>query len=214
MDMKFAKTNSLLWDLCINNFQRPNNRGNSMLLLERKSLKRNPQGSDLVGEHSDHVGDEDEGCSEIDEACDLEVNGKSDCLIKFTCFLHAVPSVITLDGKRATDVVFNHSASDTVCSETMCSAASPTLYRSPMPTQQMEAREHQQQLQMQQQLQLIQQCNVQYQQQRQDPNHPALGGPINGMNSEGMIGQPSATVLATEMYEERMVPMRWIQRNL
>ncbi|KAI8563298.1 hypothetical protein RHMOL_Rhmol03G0102100 [Rhododendron molle] len=40
-------------------------------------LKRNPQGSDLVGEHSDHVGDEDEGCSEIDEARDLEVNAKS-----------------------------------------------------------------------------------------------------------------------------------------
>ncbi|KAI8563295.1 hypothetical protein RHMOL_Rhmol03G0102100 [Rhododendron molle] len=72
-------------------------------------LKRNPQGSDLVGEHSDHVGDEDEGCSEIDEARDLEVNAKSDC-------------------KRATDVVFNHSASDTVGSETMCLAASPTLF--------------------------------------------------------------------------------------
>ncbi|KAG5556868.1 hypothetical protein RHGRI_007200 [Rhododendron griersonianum] len=34
------------------------------------------------------------------------------------------------------------------------------------------------------------------------------------MNSEGMIGQPSATVLATKMYEERMVPMQWIQRIL
>ncbi|KAE9465469.1 hypothetical protein C3L33_02629, partial [Rhododendron williamsianum] len=42
---------------------------------------------------------------QIDEAHDLEVNGKSvdsalevsvSCLIKFTCFLHAVPSVITL----------------------------------------------------------------------------------------------------------------------
>ncbi|KAG5567298.1 hypothetical protein RHGRI_002754 [Rhododendron griersonianum] len=69
-------------------------------------------------------------------------------------------------------------------------------------TQQMKAREHQQQLQMQQQLQLMQQRNVQLQ--RRDPNHPALGGPINGMNSEGMIGQPSASVLAMKMYEERM----------
>lgn len=66
----------------------------------------------------------------------------------------------------------------------------------------MKAREHQQQLQMQQQLQLMQQRNVQLQ--RRDPNHPALGGPINGMNSEGMIGQPSASVLAMKMYEERM----------
>lgn len=40
-------------------------------------LKSNPQGSDLVGEHSDNVGDEDEGCSDIDEARDLEVNGHS-----------------------------------------------------------------------------------------------------------------------------------------
>ncbi|KAF7153893.1 hypothetical protein RHSIM_Rhsim01G0197100 [Rhododendron simsii] len=40
-------------------------------------LKSNPQGSGLVGEHSDKVGDEDEGCSEIDEARDLEVNGRS-----------------------------------------------------------------------------------------------------------------------------------------
>lgn len=40
-------------------------------------LKSNPQGSDLVGEDSDNVGDEDRGCSEIDEAHDLEVNGQS-----------------------------------------------------------------------------------------------------------------------------------------
>ncbi|PSR94917.1 Transcriptional corepressor like [Actinidia chinensis var. chinensis] len=67
--------------------------------------------------------------------------------------------------------------------------------------QQMKARDHQQQLQMQQ-LQLMQQRNAQLQ--RRDPNHPPLGGPINAINSEGMIGQPSASVLAMKMYEERM----------
>lgn len=67
-------------------------------------------------------------------------------------------------------------------------------------TQQMKAREHQQ-LQMQQ-LQLLQQRNAQLQ--RRDPNHPPLGGPINAINSEGMMGQPSASVLAMKMYEERM----------
>ncbi|XP_057508307.1 transcriptional corepressor LEUNIG_HOMOLOG-like isoform X2 [Actinidia eriantha] len=67
--------------------------------------------------------------------------------------------------------------------------------------QQMKVREHQQQLQMQQ-LQLMQQRNAQLQ--RRDPNHPPLGGPINAINSEGMIGQPSASVLAMKMYEERM----------
>ncbi|XP_059626163.1 transcriptional corepressor LEUNIG_HOMOLOG-like isoform X2 [Cornus florida] len=65
-------------------------------------------------------------------------------------------------------------------------------------TQQMKAREHQQQLQMQQ-LQLIQQRNAQLQ--RRDPNHPPLGSPIN---ADGMMGQPSASVLAMKMYEERM----------
>ncbi|KAM7496211.1 hypothetical protein LguiA_020625 [Lonicera macranthoides] len=68
-------------------------------------------------------------------------------------------------------------------------------------TQQIKAREHQQQLQMQQ-LQLMQQRNAQLQ--RRDPNHPPLGGPINALNSEGMMGQPSASVLAMKMYEERM----------
>ncbi|KAK2984343.1 hypothetical protein RJ640_026967 [Escallonia rubra] len=68
-------------------------------------------------------------------------------------------------------------------------------------TQQMKTREHQQQLQMQQ-LQLMQQRNAQLQ--RRDPNHPPLGGPMNAMNSEGMMGQPSASVLAMKMYEERM----------
>ncbi|KAL2540749.1 LEUNIG-like protein [Abeliophyllum distichum] len=68
-------------------------------------------------------------------------------------------------------------------------------------TQQMKAREHQQQLQMQH-LQLMQQRNAQLQ--RRDPNHPPIGGPMNSMNSEGMIGQPSASLLAMKMYEERM----------
>nr|XP_016487635.1 PREDICTED: transcriptional corepressor LEUNIG_HOMOLOG-like isoform X2 [Nicotiana tabacum]XP_018629374.1 transcriptional corepressor LEUNIG_HOMOLOG-like isoform X2 [Nicotiana tomentosiformis] len=67
-------------------------------------------------------------------------------------------------------------------------------------TQQMKAREHQQQLQMQQ-LQLMQQRNAQLQ--RRDQN-PSLGGSINAMNSEGMMGQPSASVLAMKMYEEQM----------
>lgn len=52
-----------------------------------------------------------------------------------------------------------------------------------------------------QQLQLMQQRSAQLQ--RRDPNHPALGGSINGMNSEGMLGQPSANVMA-KIYEERM----------
>lgn len=58
--------------------------------------------------------------------------------------------------------------------------------------QQIKARE-QQQLQMQQ-LQLMQQRNAQLQ--RRDPNNPALG--------DGVMRQPSASVLAMKMYEERM----------
>ncbi|XP_015088088.1 transcriptional corepressor LEUNIG_HOMOLOG-like isoform X2 [Solanum pennellii] len=70
-------------------------------------------------------------------------------------------------------------------------------------TQQMKAREHQHQQQLQmQQLQLMQQRNAQLQ--RRDPNHSPHGGPINAINSEGMMGQPSASVLAMKMYEERM----------
>ncbi|WOG95024.1 hypothetical protein DCAR_0314326 [Daucus carota subsp. sativus] len=63
-------------------------------------------------------------------------------------------------------------------------------------TQQIKVREHQQQLQ------LMQQRNAQLQ--RRDPGHSSLGGPVNTMNSEGMMGQPSASVLAMKMYEERM----------
>ncbi|KAK9041027.1 hypothetical protein V6N11_016153 [Hibiscus sabdariffa] len=57
----------------------------------------------------------------------------------------------------------------------------------------------QQQLQMQQ-LQLMQQRNVQLQ--RRDPSHPALGGSVNIINSEGMMGHLSASVLAMKMYGE------------
>ncbi|KAK6238895.1 hypothetical protein QUC31_004364 [Theobroma cacao] len=64
--------------------------------------------------------------------------------------------------------------------------------------QQIKARE-QQQLQMQQ-LQLMQNRNVQLQ--RRDSNHPALGGSVNTINSEGMMGQSSTSVLAMKMYEE------------
>lgn len=48
----------------------------------------------------------------------------------------------------------------------------------------------------------MQQRNAQFQ--RRDSNHSPLSGPVNAMNSEGMIGQPSASVLAMKMYEERM----------
>ncbi|KAJ9176567.1 hypothetical protein P3X46_011869 [Hevea brasiliensis] len=67
--------------------------------------------------------------------------------------------------------------------------------------QQIKAREQQQQLQMQQ-LQLMQHRNARLQ--HRDPNHPALAGSINTINSEGMMGQPSASVLAMKMYEERI----------
>ncbi|XP_026457644.1 transcriptional corepressor LEUNIG_HOMOLOG-like isoform X1 [Papaver somniferum] len=68
-------------------------------------------------------------------------------------------------------------------------------------TQQIKAREHQQQLHMQQ-LQLMQQRHAQLQ--RRDGNHPSIGGPVNAINSEGMLGQSTASVLAAKMYEERM----------
>ncbi|KAK4266491.1 hypothetical protein QN277_027400 [Acacia crassicarpa] len=64
--------------------------------------------------------------------------------------------------------------------------------------QQIKAKE-QQQLQMQQ-LQLMRQAHLQ----RRDPNHPPLGGTVNAISSEGMLGQPTASALAAKMYEERM----------
>lgn len=48
----------------------------------------------------------------------------------------------------------------------------------------------------------MQQRNAQLQ--RRDPNHPALGSSLSAINSEGMLGQPPASVLAMKMYEERM----------
>ncbi|KAK8588435.1 hypothetical protein V6N13_087359 [Hibiscus sabdariffa] len=40
--------------------------------------------------------------------------------------------------------------------------------------------------------------------QRRDPSHPALGGSVNIINSEGMMGHPSASVLAMKMYGEHV----------
>ncbi|CAH1447199.1 unnamed protein product [Lactuca virosa] len=72
-------------------------------------------------------------------------------------------------------------------------------------TQQMKAKEHQQQLQMQQ-LHLMQQRNVHLQ--RRDPNHPPLGGSVNAMNmnGDGMMGKPSASssTLGVKLQEEPM----------
>ncbi|XP_020232514.1 transcriptional corepressor LEUNIG_HOMOLOG [Cajanus cajan] len=65
--------------------------------------------------------------------------------------------------------------------------------------EQTKAREQQLQIQ---QLQLMQQRSAQLQ--RRDPNHPALGGSINAMNSEGMLGQSPASVMAMKMYEDRI----------
>ncbi|KAD3338411.1 hypothetical protein E3N88_33932 [Mikania micrantha] len=70
-------------------------------------------------------------------------------------------------------------------------------------TQQMKAKEHQQQLQMQQ-MHLIQQRNAQLQ--RRDPNHPPIGGPVNTMNADGMMGKPSPSTHGMKMYEEPMKP--------
>ncbi|KAG6731247.1 hypothetical protein I3842_01G120000 [Carya illinoinensis] len=65
-------------------------------------------------------------------------------------------------------------------------------------SQQIKAKE-QQQLQMQQ-LQIMRQAQLQ----RRDANHPPLGGAVNAVNSEGMLGQSTASALAAKMYEERM----------
>lgn len=60
-------------------------------------------------------------------------------------------------------------------------------------------KQKEQQLQMQQ-LQLMRQAQLQ----RRDGTHPSLGGSLNAVNSEGMLGQPTASALAARMYEERM----------
>lgn len=67
--------------------------------------------------------------------------------------------------------------------------------------QQSKAREHQQQIQMQH-MQLIQQRHAQLQ--RSNPNHPSLGGPINTINSDGILGTSTASVFTAKMYEERL----------
>ncbi|XP_015574100.1 transcriptional corepressor LEUNIG_HOMOLOG isoform X1 [Ricinus communis] len=64
--------------------------------------------------------------------------------------------------------------------------------------QQFKAKE-QQQLQIQQ-LQLMRQAQLQ----RGGPNNPTLGGPVNAIGSEGMLGQSNASAMAAKMYEERM----------
>ncbi|KAI3787890.1 hypothetical protein L2E82_00386 [Cichorium intybus] len=71
-------------------------------------------------------------------------------------------------------------------------------------TQQMKAKEHQQQLQMQQ-MHFLQQRNAQMQ--RRDPNHPPIGGHVNAMNNDGMMGKPSPSTLGgMKIYEQE--PMK------
>lgn len=64
----------------------------------------------------------------------------------------------------------------------------------------MKAKENQQQMQMQQ-MQLMQQRNAL---QRRDPNHLPLGGSVNAMNTEGMMGKPSVSTLGVKMQDEPM----------
>lgn len=71
----------------------------------------------------------------------------------------------------------------------------PSYVATDVQAQQSKAKE-QQQLQMQQ-LQLMRQAQMQ----RRDPNHPPLGGPLNSISSEGMLGQ---SALAAKMYEDRL----------
>ncbi|KAH9649947.1 transcriptional corepressor LEUNIG-like protein [Citrus sinensis] len=56
----------------------------------------------------------------------------------------------------------------------------------------------------QQQLQMQQLHLMRAQMQQRNPNHPSLGGAVNSVNSEGMVGQSNASALAAKMYEERM----------
>lgn len=55
-----------------------------------------------------------------------------------------------------------------------------------------------------QQMHLIQQRNAQLQ--RRDPNHPPIGGTVNAMNADGMMGKPSPSTHGMKMYEEPMKP--------
>ncbi|KAF3684724.1 hypothetical protein FXO38_00126 [Capsicum annuum] len=45
---------------------------------------------------------------------------------------------------------------------------------------------------------------IETQQMKRRDQNPSLGGPINVINSKGMMGQPSASVLAMKMYKEQM----------
>lgn len=51
-----------------------------------------------------------------------------------------------------------------------------------------------------QQMQLMRQAQLQ----RRDSNHSSLGGPVNAITTEGVLGQSTASALAAKMYEERM----------
>ncbi|KAE9621127.1 putative transcription factor WD40-like family [Lupinus albus] len=55
-----------------------------------------------------------------------------------------------------------------------------------------------------QQLQMQQLLMRQAQMQRRDSNHPPVGGPVNAVTTEGVLGQSTATALAAKMYEDRM----------
>ncbi|KAJ9154025.1 hypothetical protein P3X46_027404 [Hevea brasiliensis] len=66
--------------------------------------------------------------------------------------------------------------------------------------QQVKAKEQQQQQLQMQQLQLMRQAQFQ----RGGPNNPSLGGPVNAIGSEGMLGQSTASAMAAKIYEERM----------
>ena len=74
---------------------------------------------------------------------------------------------------------------------------SPRAVLMDVQAQQIKTKE-QQQLQMQQ-LQLVRQAQLQ-----RNPTNPPLGGPLNSLSSEGMLGQSTASALAAKMYEERM----------
>ncbi|KAG2308878.1 hypothetical protein Bca52824_028626 [Brassica carinata] len=64
-----------------------------------------------------------------------------------------------------------------------------------------------QQLQMQQ-MQMIRQAQMQ---RGKHPNHPSLGGPMNGIGSEPMLGQSNASQVAAKMYEESATLLYSIQ---
>ncbi|CAL0328452.1 unnamed protein product [Lupinus luteus] len=55
-----------------------------------------------------------------------------------------------------------------------------------------------------QQLQMQHLLMRQAQMQRRDSNHPPVGGPVNTITTEGVLGQSTATALAAKMYEDRM----------